>query len=171
MPASPWCTVLGETSYVVHGRAQKLSPSQIAAMHLKSGPSNAMQSAWLAQVGPPALLEQKPSPSMVLKQLQVLALPHLTTPGVSHLFAQRQGAAGSPGTLAPPFLRHLHLALHLRLASASRGNKEVTTAPTSAPPTSLSALPLEMVPSSSPLARSSKNCSPIRLSPLVFPPP
>src|SRR5215213_3142563 len=50
--------------------------------------------------------------------------------------------------------------LRLLLASASRGMRVGTTAARSTPPASLSARLLESVPSSRPLARSSKNCSP-----------
>ena len=161
---------LGETSYVGHGSAHTCPPGTSSqGMHLQFAPNSA-QSALLVQVEATEPRPQKPSPSMVGRQRQSSLLWQGIALVLSHGVAQRQGEAGSAGILVPPFLRHLHLALHLRLASASRGNSEGTTAPRSAPPASFSALPLEMVPLSRPFARSSKNCSPIGLSPL-FPSP
>src|SRR5215217_6699171 len=125
-------------------------------MHLASGPNTAVQSAWLVQ-GPPTAWAQKPSPSIVLTQLQVLALLQKIECPVAHLAAHRHPLEAVGETTVPPFLRHLRL--KLTRASASRGNRGGTTAPRSAPPASFSALPLEMVPLSSLLARSSKNCS------------
>src|SRR5215212_7176310 len=114
-------------------------------------------------IGTPVL--QNPSPVKDSKQWQSGLPLQLNTLAVlleGHVRAQWQ----SPPTGTPFFLRHLHLALHLCLASASRGKREGATAATSAPPASLSARLLEMAPSSSPLARSSKNCSPTAPFPL-----
>src|SRR5215208_4319468 len=127
-------------------------------MHLASGPNTAVQSAWLVQ-GPSVLLAQKPSPSIVLMQTQDLALLQGITCPVVHLAAHRHPLEAVGETTVPPFLRHLRL--KLTRASASRGNRGGTTAPRSAPPTTLSARVLQMVPPSKLLARSSRNCSPI----------
>jgi hypothetical protein len=115
-------------------------------------------------LGPVSPAPQKPLPARVSKHLHSVVPGQLITPvsvPEAHVAAQWQSPLES-GTAF--FLRHLHLALHLCLASASRGNREGTTAPRSAPPASLSARLLEIVPSSSPLARSSKKCSCIATS-------
>ena len=160
---------LGETSYVGHGSAHTCPPGTSAqGMHLQFAPNSA-QSALLVQVEAIEPRPQKPSPSMVGRQRQSSLLWQGIALVLSHGVAQRQGEAGSAASSqVPPFL--LHLLLLLIRASASRGNNEGTTAPRSAPPASFSALPLEMVPLSSPFARSSKNHSVIGLSPL-FPSP
>src|SRR5215217_6282469 len=81
-------------------------------------------------------------------------------PPFSHVPAHRQGEEASvAASQMPPFLIHLFLALIRRRASASLENRGVSTVPKAAAPTNPSARLLEMVPLSSPLARSSKNCS------------
>jgi hypothetical protein len=113
------------------------------------------QPLWMKRVP----LAQKPSPLTVLKHLQpeLPRQPNLVASGAPHLLAQWQFPCSSG---MPPFLRHLLRALRVR-ASACLGITGISAAPSATPPSNLSARLLERAPSSRPLARSSKNCSPI----------
>jgi hypothetical protein len=126
-------------------------------------PRKAAQSALLEHPGPSSGLlrsVQKPLPSTVSKHSHKLLLWHFIG-GLVHVSAQWQFPFSSG---MPPFLWHLRCAFRVR-ASACLGITGKRAVLRAAAPNSCSARLLEIVPSSSPLARSSKNCSPIVLFP------
>src|SRR5918998_4423465 len=108
LPLAFSLAMLGETSYAGHGSAQKLPPPQ-TGMHLAPEPNSAAQSALLPQpvlglLGSVKPLMQKPSPSVVLKQVQHCSGVGQQIIVASHVLAHRQVEAGLASSHSPPLL-------------------------------------------------------------------